>query len=235
MCARHPALPSPGTAADQLTAAREWPRLLFQELSLAPGLHLSLQHAPASGEQTGSGFGPSDCPAHAAEARVRPWGWRDRHVWGSPRHRRRHCLLALPAPCRPAAPGHGQGLWLAAAQPWPGHGQAQGCHSHTQQVWRTGPPALLWDGPSFEKEGSSLITDISTEVGPWKVRLGSSLQEPGDEHCLSGSPGASECRGRVKHRKTRSEALVRAPRCPLWWSGREVKWEPQQSVQEVRS
>ena len=74
---------------------------------------------------------------------------------------------------------------------------------------------------------------------------GHRLQEPGGEHCLSGNPGASKRRGRVRHRKMRHKAHTWAPRCPLWWSSREVKWElqqgptgpwePQQSVQEFRS
>lgn len=153
---------------------------------------------------------------------------------GSPLHSCRHCLLSPLAPHSPAATGHGhgQGLWLADPQPQPRHGQAQGCHSHTQQgmesrgsLW---PPALLWDGVKLSvlrRRGSNLIIDISREVGPWRVRLGNRLQEPGSEHCLSGSPGASEHRGRVGHRKTRTKVNTRALRCPLWWSSREVKWE----------
>lgn len=142
---------------------------------------------------------------------------------GSPLHSCRRCLLASLAPHSLAATGHGQGLWLAAPQPQPGHGQAQGCHSHRQQgtenrgsLW---PPAVLWDGvnPSvLGRRGDRLITDIGREVGPWKGRLGHRLQEPGGgDHCLSGSPGASECQGRERHRKTRIKAHTGAPRCVL--------------------
>lgn len=104
----------------------------------------------------------------------------------SPLQSCRLCLLAPLAPHSPAATGHGQGLWLAALQPQPGHGQAQGCHGHRQQgmenrdsLW---PPALLWDGvnPSvLRRRGDSLITDLGREVGPWKGRLGHRLQRPG--------------------------------------------------------
>lgn len=126
--------PSPGTAADQLKAARERPRLLFQELPLARGWVPASSMLGPRGREQGHGWAPVTA-RHARPRRGSARGGRERPVRGA------RTAARGTGSRRPTAVGHGKG-----AAPQPGRGQAQGCQSHARQGMDNGGSPRLQRG-----------------------------------------------------------------------------------------
>lgn len=129
--------PSPGTAAGQLKAARERPRLLFQELPLARGWVPASSTPRPRGREQGQGSAPVTA-RHAWPRRGSARGGREHHVRGAPHSCSRHWLPP------PHGRGARQGCCLVAPQP--GRGQAQGCQSHARQGMDNGGSPRLQRG-----------------------------------------------------------------------------------------